>query len=128
MHATKEREEKFHHKEIIDANKTMRESMRDTLNMTKQIGFVKAKGDIETAALRKAKNSTRQIFTKPMISDMIVSRSTSVCKSTINKQTKDRLFGGIPLYYPEGTPLIQLLELLSEEQLYRLNQKICNLY
>ena len=49
-------------------------------------------------------------------------------KSTINAMTMQKLFGGIPLTFPEGTPLIQMLDLLNEQQLYRLNLKICSLY
>ena len=59
---------------------------------------------------------------------MMVSKSTTVGKSTINKQAINRLFGGIPQTFPEGTPLIQLLDLLNEQQLYELNQKICKEY
>ena len=68
------------------------------------------------------------MFKKPLISKMMVSKSTTVGKSTINTQTKNRLFGGIPQSFPEGTPMIQLLDLLNEQQLYELNHKICKEY
>jgi len=59
---------------------------------------------------------------------MIESRSTKVPKSTINQQTKQRLFGGIPPTYPDGSPLLLLLDALDEKQLYLLNLKLCALY
>ena len=49
-------------------------------------------------------------------------------KSLKNKRTVDRLFGGMPLTIPEGTPMIHLLSTLDEEQLYNLNMKICKIY
>ena len=63
-----------------------------------------------------------------MLSDMLVSRSTSVVKGVNDSKTKNRLFGGLPVKIPEGTPLIELLDLLDEEQLYKLNDKIVKTY
>ena len=86
------------------------------------------KAHVETRALEQAKAATQRLFQKPLISDVMVSRSTSVKKSSNTRQTKERLFGGIESAIPEGTPLIQLLGVLDEEQLYKLNQKLCSLY
>ena len=49
--------------------------MRTTLDFTKTITFVKAKADIEAKALRSVKEQTAKLFNKPLISDMIKSRS-----------------------------------------------------
>ena len=95
---TKAREEKYHKAELLEAEKINRTSMRQTLNATKfsQLITHKTKGQIETKAMNIAKESSRKLFSKPLVSDMLVSRSTSVKKSTKNRSTRDRLFGGIP--------------------------------
>ena len=104
--------------------------MRETLSDTKWSTIMtnQTKGRVETKALKKAKEDSRKFFKKPLISDMLVSRSTQVKKSLKNKRTVDRLFGGMPLTIPEGTPMIHLLSTLDEEQLYNLNMKICKIY
>ena len=65
---------------------------------------------------------------KSIILDTKVSNSTTISKNSIYAQTKDKIFGGYQLQLPEGTPLIDLLKILNEEQLYRLNLKICEKY
>ena len=119
---TKAREEKYHRDELLDAQHITQKSMRDTLTETKWSALMtnQTKGLVETKALQKAKEASRKLFRKPLISDMLVSRSTSVKKGK-DKRTVDRLFGGIPLTIPEGTPMIHLLSTLDEEQLYKLN-------
>ena len=72
--------------------------------------------------------SNNIIDRNPSLLETETSKSTKVSKSTMNSWVREKIFGGIPPYMPEGTPLIQLLRLLSEDQLYSLNQKICKTY
>jgi len=47
----------------------------------------------------------------------------------MNASGRERVFGGgNPPVVPEGTPMVSLLKLLNEEQLYRLNVRICEHY
>ena len=90
--------------------------MRDTLNETKWSALMttQTKGKVETKALKNAKEASRKLFQKPLISDMLVSRSISVNKMK-NKSKVEKLFGGIPQMIPEGTPMIHLLSTLNEQ-------------
>ena len=82
------------------------------------IKFMKAviKDGLYEARERDVKYSLRtDMPRKKTVLDTKVSNSTTVSKSSVYSQTKDKIFGGQQLKLPEGTPLIDLLKLLNED-------------
>lgn len=94
----------------------MNNVIKDNLNASK---------DRELRFLMRSNNNADRDLT---LLETRTSKSTKVSKSMMNSWVREKIFGGIPSHMPEGTPLIQLLKLLNEDQLYQLNQKICKTY
>lgn len=78
--------------------------------------------------LKYCKHSKNNVDRRNLVIDSQSSRSTRINKGALNENARERVLGGIPQTVPEGTPLIQLLKFLNEEQLYALNQRICETY
>ena len=79
------REKKYHWRELAEADKVVHESMKSTLKKTKNIDIARVKSDIESKALMKAREESSHLFNKPLVSNMIKSRSTLATRKTAIK-------------------------------------------